>query len=102
MKDNSKTEKFCFNEEILKMCSDFQKISCLEQPYNIQFKYMDDIPYFLEVNTRMSGGVQMACLASGVNLPNIAVNKLLGRKFSWKICETEKKIGQILLPVILD
>lgn len=55
----------------------------LECPCNIQFKYLDDIPYFLEINTRMSGGIQMSCLASGVNIPNLAINKLLGRKKDW-------------------
>lgn len=102
IKDNSKIERLCYDEKILEMCSSFQKKACLQHPYNIQFKCLNGIPYFLEVNTRMSGGVQIACLASEVNIPNIAVNKLLGRTVHWKIVKEEKKIGQILLPVVLE
>ena len=36
---------------------------------------LDRIPYFLEVNTRMSGGIQMACYASGVNIPQLCIEK---------------------------
>ncbi len=47
----------------------------------------------LEVNTRMSGGVQMACLGSGINIPNIAVNKLLGIDKHWTNNYEEKQVS---------
>ncbi len=53
----------------------------LKFPCNIQFKIKEGIPYLLEINTRMSGGLQMACLAADINIPNIALNKLLVKHF---------------------
>ena len=41
------------DKEILKPVLIFIKIG-LEHPCNIQFRYLNGIPYFLEVNTRMS------------------------------------------------
>ena len=55
----------------------------------------------LEVNTRMSGGVQMACLGSGVNIPNIAVNKLLGIDKHWTNNYEEKQVSHIEIPVVI-
>lgn len=45
---------------------------------NIQFKMENDKPYLLEINPRMSGGLQLSCKAIGINLPHIALNELLG------------------------
>lgn len=101
IKDNSKIEKLKYDSEILDVTMDFQKKIGLECPYNIQFKYLNGIPYFLEVNTRMSGGVQMACVGSGINIPNIAVNKMLGKDVIWENRYEEKKLAQALLPVVL-
>ncbi len=94
-------ESIRFDEDILKMCRDFQDKVGLECPYNIQFKYLNDIPYFLEVNTRMSGGIHMACHACGVNIPQLALKKLAGEEVKWN-CDTEDKvIGQVLKPVVI-
>ena len=56
----------------------------------------------LEINTRMSGGVQMACAASGVNIPAIAVNKLLGVDMPWNNKQEEKRVTFVEVPVVLD
>ena len=80
---------------------DFQKKIGLECPYNIQFKYLNGIPYFLEVNTRMSGGIHMACAGSGVNIPNIAVKKLLGIRSDWFNAQEEKMLAQTTVPIVL-
>lgn len=45
--------------------------------YNIQFRLVNGIPKFLEVNARMSGGMYMSCM-SGANLPYNAVQVLSG------------------------
>jgi hypothetical protein len=45
--------------------------------FNVQFKDVDDQPYLLEINPRMSGGIAMACL-SGVALPLWAIRLELG------------------------
>ena len=101
VKGATRIEKIRYNAEILSTCEIlFTKIP-LESPCNIQFKYLDGIPYILEVNTRMSGGVQMACLGSGINIPNIAVNKLLGIEKPWTNNYEEKQVSHIEMPVII-
>ncbi len=101
VKDSTRAERIVYDNEILNMCIDFFDFYSLECPFNIQFRYLDGIPYLLEVNTRMSGGVQMSCLASGVNIPDIAVNKLLGIEKSWTMDYTEKVISYIETPLII-
>ena len=49
----------------------------------------------------MSGGVQMACLGSGINIPNIAVNKLLGIDKHWTNNYEEKQVSRIEIPVVI-
>ena len=102
IKGNNKYELLRYDENILKICRDFQEKVGLECPYNIQFKYLDGIPYFLEVNTRMSGGIQMACHASGVNIPQLAVKKLAGEELVWNCNYEEKILAQVLQPVTID
>ena len=101
VKDNSKIERLMYDSEIMDITIDFQKKIGLECPYNIQFKYLNGIPYFLEVNTRMSGGIHMACAGSGVNIPNIAVKKLLGIRSDWFNAQEEKMLAQTTVPIVL-
>ena len=102
VKGVNKYEIIRYDRDILDMCLNFQQAIKLECPYNIQFKYYDNVPYFLEINTRMSGGIHMACLGGGVNIPQIALYKLLGNKVSWSIHRTTKKVGQILKAVVIE
>lgn len=102
VKGETRVEKLRFDEQILQICRDFYEKVGLECPCNIQFKYLDGIPYFLEVNTRMSGGVQMSCLAAGVNIPNIAVNKLLGIEKAWSVSKEERNVSYVEVPVLVD
>ncbi len=100
-KNATRIERLFYDEQILDICRKFYKEIGLEQPCNIQFKYLNGVPYFLEVNTRMSGGVQMSCLAAGVNIPNIAVNKLLGINKPWKIEREEQFVSHIEMPLLI-
>lgn len=102
IKGYEKHEIYQFDDEIIELCERFQKEAGLECPYNIQFKYLDGIPYFLEVNTRMSGGVQMGCYAGGVNLPQIAMKKLLGEEADWQLKRERKIVAQVLQPVTIE
>lgn len=102
VKDSTRIERIRYDECILLTCKEFYKHMPLENPCNIQFKYLNGIPYLLEVNTRMSGGVQMACAASGVNIPAIAVNKLLGIDTTWVNEKKEKQVTHVEVPVVLD
>lgn len=101
IKGSTRIEKIRYDKNILSTCERFFERIPLEQPCNIQFKYLDGIPYMLEVNTRMSGGVQMACLGSGINIPSIAVNKLLGIEIPWINNQEEKQVSHIEIPVII-
>ena len=100
-KGYEKYETLRFDEEVLGLCEGFQREAGLECPYNIQFKYLDRTPYFLEVNTRISGGVQMACHAAGGNLPQLALKKLLGEDAPWTVDRETKIVAQVLKPVII-
>ena len=102
VKGYAKYEMLEYDENIIKVCNDFQKKVGLECPYNIQFKYLDGIPYFLEVNTRMSGGIHMSCKASGVNIPQLALKKLAGEEVTWSWDHKEKMLAQALEPIVLD
>ena len=102
IKGLNKYETLSYDKKIISLCEEFQKITKLSTPYNIQFKYLDNHLYFLEINTRMSGGIHMSCLASGVNIPGIAVRKIMGMEYDWKIKDIGKvKVSQTLNPVIL-
>jgi len=100
-KSGARHENIVFDENILNMTRIIMDKVKLEYPCNIQFKLKDDIPYLLEVNTRMSGGLQMACMAEQVNIPNIALNKLLGRETDWAYEPVEKVVSYIEMPQII-
>lgn len=102
VKGYEKYETIQYDSEIIDMCEHFQRISNLKYPYNIQFKYLNGIPYFLEVNTRMSGGIHMSCYASGVNIPRIALKRILGEDVEWENKYETKKVAQVLNPVIIE
>lgn len=97
----SRIEKIHYDEGIIDACHRLVEKFRLEQPCNIQFKYLEGVPYLLEVNARMSGGVQMSCLASGINIPNIAVNKLLGIEKPWENNKKECSVTHIEVPIVL-
>lgn len=101
IKVDTRFETIKYDELILAKCRKVLDEFHLECPCNVQFKYLGNVPYFLEVNTRMSGGVQMSCLASGVNIPDIAVNKLLGRDVPWTMDRSEHIVSQVEIPVLL-
>ena len=99
-KGTTRTERIAFPEDILQMCEAFHKAVPLQAPFNIQFKYLDKIPYFLEVNTRMSGGIQMGCAGVNINLPDIAVSRLLGTEKTWKLEKKERFVTHVESPVV--
>lgn len=102
VKGYDKYETLRYDDEILGLCETFQSKAGLKCPYNIQFKYLNGVPYFLEVNTRMSGGIHMACYASGVNIPQIALRKMLGQETVWKNKKEAKIIAQVLQPITIE
>lgn len=101
IKDSTRIEKVHYDEDIIKTCEEFYRWMPLECPCNIQFKYLNGVPYLLEVNTRMSGGIQMACAASKVNIPAVAAGKLLGIEVPWFNAREEKRVTHVEVPVVL-
>lgn len=101
-KGAARHERVEYRPEILQMTERIMKKIALKYPCNIQFKIKDNVPYLLEINTRMSGGLQMGCLAAQVNIPNIALGKLFGRDIDWTMDRTEKTVSYIERPRIVS
>lgn len=90
--------------KIMELCNRIMDILRFDMPANIQFKMEGDRPYLLEINTRMSGGLQLSCLASGINIPAIALEKLYGNAIPWTYPAPWKSKGVVNLetPIIVD
>ena len=100
-KGTARHERVEYRKDVLEMADAVMNRVRLRYPCNIQFKIRDGVPYLLEINTRMSGGLQMSCLAAGVNIPNIALNKMFGRDIDWTMDRTDKTVSYIELPQII-
>lgn len=100
-KGPTRDERVYFDKNIYRMCETILDKVRLECPCNIQFKLLGDTPYLLEINTRMSGGVPMSCLASGINIPNIALCKLLGNEIKWEHFKGERIVSYIEIPQLI-
>ena len=84
------------------ICERIMKVMGLSVPMNIQLRMHKGKPYLLEINPRMSGGLQLSCKATGINLPDIAVHQLLGipRPWAWPDL-TAQKVAHIETPIRL-
>lgn len=101
IKGPTRHETIAFEKYILDMVDIIMDKIDLQYPCNIQFKLKDNVPYLLEINTRMSGGLQMTCLAADVNIPNIALNKILGKDVDWTMDTKQKIVSYIEMPQII-
>ncbi len=101
IKSSTRAERVVFDDEILSVTANVLTKINLKYPCNVQFRYMDGKLYLLEINPRMSGGLQMTCMAAGVNIPNIALNKILGKDLPWSIDEEEKTVSYVEIPQII-
>lgn len=91
-----------FNREIKDLCAEMLNETALEMPANIQFKLENGKPYLLEINPRMSGGLQLSCAATGINIPKIALGKLLGNDIPWAYPNGEiPTIVNLETPIVL-
>ena len=100
-KSFGRSETIRFDKSIIDICDSFLCAAKLECPCNLQFKYDSGIPYLLEVNTRMSGGMHLSCMATGANIPNIAVNRLLGVQKPASCKRIKQIVSYIETPVIM-
>lgn len=102
-KTNARYAKVMLDETIVEECRKILSVTPLPMPANIQFKMDRGKPWLLEINPRMSGGLQQSCLASGINIPSLAVHKLLGEPVSWSLPQTLcRKVANIETPICLD
>lgn len=101
-KGEAHIETLKFDEEILAMTNAVLAKVDLQYPCDIQFRYLNSTPYLLEVNTRMSGGLPMTCSAAGVNIPQLALSKLLGEPCVMPNISTDDKVfSNVEVPVII-
>lgn len=101
VKTESRVERIRYCDDLIETCNELIESFAIEQPCNIQFKSLNNTPYLLEVNTRMSGGVHMSCAGSGVNIPSLAVNKLLGVETYPEYEKRDCFVTQVEIPVVL-
>ncbi len=92
------------DSKVLDLCERIMDLMRFEMPANIQFKMEQGTPYLLEINPRMSGGLQLACLATGINMPGIALHKAIGENMPWAYPEPWHTAGVVNLetPVIVS
>lgn len=83
-KTNKRYSEIIFDEKMMSVCNKILDSIALKSPLNIQFKFEGDKFYLLEINPRMSGGLQLSCEATGINLPDVAINKAIGENKAWK------------------
>lgn len=100
-KGAARHERVEYDNSIMEMTKAILAKTNLQCPCNVQYKIRAGVPYLLEINTRMSGGLQMSCLAAEVNIPNIALNKLLGTRVQWSQNKEEKIVSYIEIPKII-
>ncbi|MDR0272055.1 MAG: ATP-grasp domain-containing protein [Clostridiales bacterium] len=98
----TRSETIKYEDEIVNTCKLFLDKFPLSFPCNLQFKYENDTPFLLEINARMSGGIQFSCMAGGVNIPNIAVNRLLGIEKNAVVNQVERIVTYIEKPLLLQ
>ena len=101
-KTNKRYSEVIFNKEIMEECDQILDSLNLQFPANIQYKKGDGKLYILEINTRMSGGLQLSCKASNINLPMIALYKLIGEDHPWSYPDySSMKVAHIETPICL-
>lgn len=103
-KMNGRFSEIRFDKAIMDECNRIIDTLKIEMPLNIQFKMSGGKPYLLEINPRMSGGLQLSCAATGINIPKIALNRLLGKaEIPWRYPDFEsRKVAHIETPICLN
>ena len=91
-----------FNPEIMSLSNRVMDVLSLNAPLNLQFRMHQCKTFLLEINPRMSGGLQLSCLATGINLPAIALQQLLGKDLPWHYPDfEEQRVAHIETPICL-
>jgi hypothetical protein len=101
-KINGRFEKIKYDDVVVQLCETLLGHIPLCRPCNLQFRHCNGVPYLLEINTRMSGGIQLSYIGTGVNIPNIAINQLFGIEKTWRIKREEVNLSYIETPLRLE
>lgn len=80
-KMGKRVEEVRYHKEIMEQALAIGHMFKLEFPYNVQFRWLGDKPYLLEVNPRISGGIQFA-IACGFNIPMYVVKDILYENYT--------------------
>lgn len=88
------------NQELLDIAQRFNDVYKPDYIFNVQVRYTNGVPKLLEVNPRMSGGLQHSCL-SGVNMPYQALKILLGEEVEELKPRYNITSGEVESPVVL-
>jgi len=88
-------------EELLEIAQKVNDIFRLPFVFNVQVRYKDGIPKLLEVNPRMSGGLNVSCL-SGINFPYLALKLLLGENITVPEPRFDLLVSQVEQEIIIS
>lgn len=92
-----------FDETVMKLCSRLMDAIEITMPVNIQLRMHEGQMWLLEINPRMSGGMQLSCAAAKINLPAIAINQLLGHDMPWNYPSYEsRKVAHVETAICFD
>lgn len=102
-KTNGRYSEIKFDAAIMNVAEKILSLMNLDVPTNIQFRLDGDKLFLLEINPRMSGGLQLSCLGAGINIPDLAISQLLGIEKNWNYpAEKFFRVANIETPVILS
>ena len=102
-KTNHRYAEIRFDSEVMKISDEIVNFLNMEVPLNIQFKMHNGKIYLLEINPRMSGGLQLSCLGAKINIPALAISQLLGINKNWNYPPYNScKVANIETPVCLE
>ena len=102
-KTNTRYSVVRFDAQIMSLSNRILDILDLNAPLNLQFRLHQGKTFLLEINPRMSGGLQLSCLATGINLPAIALQQLLGKDLPWSYPDLEEqRVAHIETPICLS
>lgn len=87
------------NQELIEVCKKIIKHFGFVYPNNIQFKKENNKYYLLEINCRMSGGLQLSYEGSGINIPSLALSKMFGIKDQYQNTFSNSKVVHIETPI---
>lgn len=99
-KESGRVQRIIMDEYLIETSIKVGKSFMLKHPYNVQFRYMDGKPVLLEVNTRISGGLQIAN-CSGINLVKTYIQDVLNMDYVIPKLK-EVTVSQVETPVILE